>query len=268
MRTIINTTALDALYHRYHHKEFVHPDPLEFLYNYDGIQDREIAGLLASSLAYGRVAQILKNVAIVLQIMNPSPYLYIKNGSDRRFQKDFESFQYRFTTAHEMQALLKGVRRVLNEFESLEQCMAQSMPAQSTDVADALPAFAAYMNGDTDCGRNSLMPHPECGSACKRLNLFLRWMVRCDNVDPGGWNLLKPGQLIIPLDTHMHRFCKAMGLTHRKSADLRTAREITAAFRTIAPHDPARYDFSITRLGIRGDEDPEEFLRAYHAGAA
>jgi len=103
---------------------------------------------------------------------------------------------------------------------------------------------------------------PSKGSAAKRLNLFLRWMVRRDAVDPGGWDHVPAALLIVPLDVHMHRISVRLGLTQRKQADLRTACQITAAFRKIEPQDPVRYDFCLTRLGIRDDLDPDQFLKA------
>ncbi len=119
--------------------------------------------------------------------------------------------------------------------------------------------------GGVACGR--LLCHPAAGSACKRLNLYLRWMVRRDDVDPGGWTGVSPARLVIPLDVHMHRIGRGLGLTQSRYANLRTALEITAAFRRIAPDDPVRYDFALTRLGIRSDTDLEGFLarcRARH----
>jgi len=99
-----------------------------------------------------------------------------------------------------------------------------------------------------------------CSSDLKRLHLFLRWMVRRDEVDPGGWESVTPARLIVPLDTHMHRIALRLGLTSRKQANLRTAGEITAAFRALERDDPVRYDFCLTRLGIRNDMSIEEFL--------
>ena len=102
------------------------------------------------------------------------------------------------------------------------------------------------------------LPSPDGGSACKRLNLFLRWMVRKDNVDPGIWQSIPASHLIVPLDTHMHRIAKAMGLTSRKQADIQSAIEITGAFSFIRPADPVRYDFALTRLGIKPGTPPTE----------
>ena len=114
-------------------------------------------------------------------------------------------------------------------------------------------AFVKRLNAFTSGKRKHVLACPDKGSACKRLNLFLRWMVREDNVDPGGWNQVPASMLIIPLDTHMHRIGHSFQLTSRKQADMRTALEITKAFREMSPQDPVRYDFSLTRLGIRND---------------
>jgi uncharacterized protein (TIGR02757 family) len=105
------------------------------------------------------------------------------------------------------------------------------------------------------------VPSPVGGSACKRLNLFLRWMVRQDGVDPGGWDNVPQSKLIVPVDTHMHRICLRLGLTTRKQANMATALEITEGFRALAPDDPVRYDFSLTRLGIRRDADLADCLK-------
>jgi len=102
---------------------------------------------------------------------------------------------------------------------------------------------------------NSLLPCPEKGSACKRYHLYLRWMVRKDAVDPGGWDGISASKLIVPLDVHMHRICMGLGLTSRAQADLKTALEVTQRFRAIVPEDPVRYDFALTRTGIRNDLD-------------
>jgi uncharacterized protein (TIGR02757 family) len=109
-----------------------------------------------------------------------------------------------------------------------------------------------------DCGR--LLADPRDKSACKRLNLYLRWMVRRDDVDPGGWEGVRPAQLVVPLDVHMHRIGRALGLTQRQQADCRTALEVTEAFRKISPEDPVKYDFALTRLGIRDDTNLDAFL--------
>lgn len=251
--------ALEELYARYNRREFVHPDPLEFLYNYDDLDDREIAALVASSLAYGRVAQILNSVSLVLRRM-PSPWMFLKRASLLSLRHTFRDFKHRFTTGEELSLMLFGVKRVLERYGSLRACFTAGFKDDDDSVLAALSVFVKELNAFRDGRCAFLIPSPAGGSACKRLHLFLRWMVRRDDVDPGGWDSVPASRLMVPLDTHMHRICLRLGLTKRKQADMRAAVEITAAFRAMAPSDPVRYDFALTRLGIRSDTDMKAIL--------
>ncbi|MBM4326592.1 MAG: TIGR02757 family protein [Deltaproteobacteria bacterium] len=249
----------EDLYTALNRREFVHPDPLEFLYDYPNPADREIVALIASGLAYGGVKQILRSVSRVLERM-PSPRAFLVNASRESLVKTFPDFKHRFTTGFEIATMLYGVKRVIERHGSLRSCFVQGM---REDHPTALPALARFVKELSSVfhGRpRSLLPPPEAGSACKRLHLFLRWMVRKDDVDPGGWDDVPRSKLIVPLDLHMHRLCLQMGITYRKQANLRTALEITDAFRAISPDDPVRYDFCLTRLGIRDDMSPEGFM--------
>ena len=255
----ITREKLDELYRLYNRRRFVHPDPLEFLYDYQDLRDREIAGLIASSLAYGRVAQILKSVFSVLETMKASPFSFLQNSSLKRLNSAFSDFKHRFTTGEELASLLWGARQVIERYGSLYACFRVGMNGEDT-LLPALSAFVEELKRGMIRERNSLLPSPHKGSACKRLNLFLRWMVRQDRVDPGGWCLVPMDRLIVPLDTHMHRIGLRLKLTERKQANMRTALDITEMFRRLAPEDPVRYDFALTRLGIREDSDLEGFL--------
>jgi uncharacterized protein (TIGR02757 family) len=239
---------LEALYRRYNKRGYITPDPLQFLHNYPDVGDREIAGMVASSLAYGRVAQIVRSVASALTRMGPSPAAFLREHSERQLHAAFTGFKHRFTPAGEIVALLLGIREAIRRHGSLNACFLAGYRDENETVLPALREFVAVLaRGDAN-----LIPCPSRGSACKRLNLYLRWMVRHDDVDPGGWTGVSPATLVIPLDTHMHRIGLTMGMTARKAADLKTALDITAAFRRIMPSDPVRYDFALTRLGIRG----------------
>jgi uncharacterized protein (TIGR02757 family) len=251
--------ALEALVSRYHRRRFVHPDPLEFLYRYPALRDREIVALLASSLAYGRVVQILRSVAAVLTVLGPSPASHLAGTTPRHLARAFSRFKHRFTTGEELVQLLLGARGAIVRHGSLRACFASSFSPSDTTILPALAAFAREVTGGT---YSSLIPRADGGSACKRLNLFLRWMVREDRVDPGGWRAIPPAALVVPLDTHLHRLARELGFTQRRHADMRTALEVTAAFRAYAPDDPVRYDFALTRLGIRRDDGFERTFLA------
>lgn len=243
-------THLDRLYASYNSREWVHPDPLEYLYHYPDLQDREVVGLIASSLAYGRVAQILKSVSAVLKKMGPSPHLFLRSSTPAYLKSTFHDFKHRFTTADELVEMLLGIKTVIEQHGSLYECFLSGFNHNDNTVLPGLSSLVGELARGFNGHYNSLLPLPQKGSACKRLNLFLRWMVRQDRVDPGGWQDVSPEKLIVPLDTHMHRFSILLRLTRRKNADMRTAEEITGAFRKIAPQDPVRYDFALTRLGI------------------
>lgn len=242
---------LDKLYHRFNRPEYISPDPLQFLANYPDLADREIAGLVASSLAFGNVKQIIRSVSTALEEMG-RPRAWLADASERAISATFRTFRHRYVTGADLGGMLCGVKRVIDRYGSLGACFAQNAGPCDDNVLPGLERFVARLRNGF-AGRNYLLPSPADGSACKRLNLYLRWMVRRDAVDPGGWDFVSPAQLIVPLDTHMHRMAKELGLTSRRAADIRTALDVTKAFRRLIPHDPVRYDFALTRLGIRSD---------------
>jgi len=243
------------LYNKYNKREFVHPDPLEFLYLYEKALDREIVGLIASSLAYGKVAQILKSVWSVLEPMGKSPHDFLLCQNRGTLIEFFGNFKHRFTTSPELVDFLLKIRESINEFGSLNKLF---LTGYDGNIQSGLCFFTKRL---TNNQKNSLLPEPSKASACKRLYLYLRWMVRADEVDPGGWEGIKPSQLIIPLDTHMYNICKTLGLTNRNQANIKTSIEITRAFIDICPEDPVKFDFALTRLGIRTDTDMNGFFR-------
>lgn len=241
---------LERLYQRCNRREFVSPDPLEFLYRYEDPADREIAGLVASSLAYGRVLQVKRSVEGVLKKMGPSPSHFIREASPEELGRACCGFRHRFTTGDEMVALLLGIQSVTETYGSLHACFSTVFERGAKTVPSALALFVEELGAPFPGCRSSLLPSPARGSACKRLHLFLRWMVRSDDIDPGGWDDIPASALVIPLDTHMHRVSLGLGFTRRRQADIRTALEVTDAFREMVPDDPVRYDFILTRPGI------------------
>jgi len=253
---MLNRAELDKLYRTYNKRKYVHPDPLEFLYNYPDIRDREIVGLIASALAYGRVAQILKSVDRILGKMGSSPYKFVFNTKPGDFLKIFCGFKHRFTTHCDIADLLGALHRILGEYGSINKCFIAGMGADDETVIPALDNFLEELN----CTGGYLIPLPRRGSACKRIHLFLRWMVRKDAVDPGGWEGISPDRLVVPLDTHMANIGRTMGMTQRKSANQRMALDITDVFRKITPDDPVKYDFALTRFGIHPDMEMDDLL--------
>lgn len=252
--------ALDELYEQYNLRQFVHPDPLEFLYEYDNPRDREIVALLAGSMAYGRVAQILRSLRGLLDRMGPSPLLFLERTPPGDLPDVFADFKHRWTTGLEVARVLAGVRQVIERHGSLGRCFAAGLRSGHDTTLPALERFVENLRAASPKQPNSLLPNASAGGACKRLHLVLRWLVRRDAVDPGGWDAVSPRLLIVPLDTHMHRVGIALGLCSRRQADRRSALEMTAAFAALQPSDPIRYDFALTRLGIRPELDLPAFL--------
>ncbi len=239
-------TWLDGLYAEYNRPELIAPDPLEAVYWYEQPEDREIAALIAASLAYGRAAQIVANTRAVLEPMGKSPRSFVASCDAAALRECYRHFRHRWTPPSELIQVLLGIQRAIEEHGSLEACYRMHAIATAENPNAGLCGLTSALGGS-----NSMLADPSKSSACKRWRLFLRWMVRRDAIDPGCWTSIAPESLIVPLDTHMHRIALMLGLTQRRQADFKAALEITEAFRRIRPDDPLRYDFVLTRFGIR-----------------
>jgi uncharacterized protein (TIGR02757 family) len=251
---------LNGLYLRYNQRAFVDPDPLVPLYAYADPRDQEIVGLITASLAFGNVKQILKSIDLVLRAF-PEPARTLPGLSQDVLNARLAGFRHRYVTGVEMASLLTGVGTILREHGSIGACFAALDDPEGPTLLPTLIRFVHLLRSQGTIEKNYLLPDPALGSACKRWFMFLRWMVRKDDVDLGLWSGLGAHRLIVPVDTHMHRVALGLGLTRRRMADLKTALEITQAFQVVCPEDPVRYDFCLTRLGIRDDGDMDAFLR-------
>jgi uncharacterized protein (TIGR02757 family) len=206
---------------------------------------------VAAGLAYGRVTQILASIARALAPLGDSPRAFLDAAAPRRIDRLYAGFRHRFTSGAELAALLVAVKRACARHGSLEALFASGLDPHDLTVLPALARFVDTLHRLAPRPCPSLLSSPDDGSACKRLNLWLRWMVRRDAVDPGPWQAVPSSLLVVPLDTHLFRIGRALGLTDRRQADLAAALEITRGFARFTPRDPVRYDFCLTRLGIR-----------------
>jgi len=243
---------LEAAYRRYNRAEFAAQDPVRFLHEISDPGQREVAGLLAAVLAYGRLAQIMHSVADALERLGPWPRDRVMEASESCLRRLFAGFRHRFSTGEQVAALLCAAGELLGRHGSLENCLLAYDEAGDATVLSALTGFVAEL---TACGKDAmghLVADPARGSPCKRWNLWLRWMVRHDRVDPGGWHCFSPARLIVPLDTHTWRVCRRLGLTALGRPSMRAALEITERFRAIRPEDPVRYDFALMRASLEG----------------
>jgi uncharacterized protein (TIGR02757 family) len=240
---------LESCYACYNTREFLHSDPLEIVHEYADPAEREVVALITACLAYGQVTSIKNSVRELLGRLEERPHRFLLEAGEGRIESACRGFRHRFTGAEDMVQLLRGVKRVLEWRGSLESCFCAHCRPDAITLTGALTGFVEDVSGSEE-GIPHLLPTPVRGSACKRLWLFLRWMVRRDAVDPGGWDRVSPSGLVVPLDVHMGRICRSLGLTERAQADLRAAKEATAAFRRIRPEDPVRYDFALTRVAM------------------
>ncbi len=274
---------LEGMYDRFNRCEYVPPDPLEVVREYDEPRDREIAALVASALAVGRAGLIVGAVRDVMNRMDRSPRAVL-DGVDRGDLEDrLSGFRYRFFSGSDIAALLSGAGALLREYGSLGSAFsafyresianaAAEQVGKPLTVAPALERFvreirerAGALAGETAKGvpfAKNLLPGPSGGSACKRPFLMLRWLVRNDGVDPGGWDPALAPFLVQPMDTHMSWVARTLGFIGEGApVNLSTALEVTERFRSVCPDDPLRYDFALTRPGIRPDLDRSDWFR-------
>jgi uncharacterized protein (TIGR02757 family) len=252
---------LDALYRDFNHADAI-ADPVNLVRRFASPPDREVAGFCAAALAFGRVASVNGSIETVFGLMGPSPAAFIRSFEPRIHGGAFSSFVHRWTRGPDIVALLWVLRQMLESSGSIEGFFAEGDDPSAPDIGPALTSFseralaldlrAAYGRVPQRPGVCYFFPRPAAGSACKRLNLFLRWMVRRDAVDLGVWTRIAPSRLVVPLDTHVIRLGQCLRLTRYRSAGWRMAADITASLRAIDPVDPVRFDFSICHVGMMG----------------
>ncbi len=252
---------LDALYAHYDHR-FVDPDPLQLVRAQEGREDREVVGFLAAGLAFGNVLQIKRSIEAVLEALGPRPAEAVRRLDPGEAARRLRGFKHRWSEGRDVACLLFFLRQMLEAHGSIEGFFAEGPPASGGDVGPALASFSARALAldhgglyrgrrlPADAGVRYFFTSPEDGSACKRLNLYLRWMVRRDSVDLGLWSAIAPAALVIPLDTHIYNVARRVRLTRYRSAGWTMAADITRRLRAFDPLDPVKYDFAFHRMGL------------------
>jgi uncharacterized protein (TIGR02757 family) len=253
--------VLDGLYRECNRRGVVR-DPIDCVRVFESPADREVAGFIAAGLAFGRVASILSSVGAVLGAMGPSPAAFVRAFDPRRDAGPFRTLVHRWTRGPDIVALILILQHMLGSSGSLEQYFLDGDDQAAPDIGPGLESFCtrardidlrpAYGGSPERPGAYLFFSRPSAGSACKRVNLFLRWMVRSDEIDLGVWRRVSPARLIIPLDVHVIRVAQCLRLTPYASAGWRMAESITSTLRAIDPADPVRYDFALCHLGMAG----------------
>ena len=250
---------LDELYTAFD-LEHVVSDPIWIVRRFRHPADREVVGFCAAALAFGRVQSVINSIEALVAVMGDRPAEYV-----RRFEPEVHGaalfpLVHRWTRGVDLVALLWLLRQMLERGGSLEGFFAEGADPHAETVAEALESFStralaldlteAYGTVPARPGVAYFFSRPSSGGACKRLNLFLRWMVRIDRVDLGIWSRVRPAQLIVPLDTHVIRVGQCLRLTRLTSPGWRMAADITRSLRMLDPRDPVKYDFSLCHLGM------------------
>jgi uncharacterized protein (TIGR02757 family) len=257
-RAAIVKPRLLALIESTNHAARLDGDPLGLVHRYLDPLDREVAGLLSAAVAYGKVDLFKPRLTKLLESLGAAPGKLARDSSYDELLSRSSGFHYRMTGPEEIAALLAGAGKLIREHGSMGQFFARSYreagePGIRAALGKLVDALTASDVGPASRRLKHLLPHPDRGSACKRLNLFLRWMIRGpDGVDLGVWEGVPPAALVIPLDTHVHRISGLVGLTRRTDLSWKTAEEITSRLRALDPDDPVRFDFSLSHLGISG----------------
>jgi uncharacterized protein (TIGR02757 family) len=251
--------VLDRLYSEFNVEQSV-ADPVWMVRRYQRDDDREVVAFISAALAFGRVQSVLNSIEGMLQVMGPSPAAFVRRFDPSRDRNCFTHLVHRWTNGADFAALVWILHQMIEQSGSIEGFFVAGLAADAVDVGEALQSFstrALALDVSAIYGRRKPKPgvayffsRPSSGGACKRLNLFLRWMVRADHVDLGVWKKVRPGQLIVPLDTHVIRVGRCLRLTKLKSPGWRMAVDITASLRALDPIDPIKFDFSICHLGM------------------
>jgi len=238
-------------------------DPLQFVHHHTGRKDREIVGWLSAGLAYGRRDLFRPILRTVFQRMGNRPWLFVKKMRLPDESAYFDDLVYRFNKGRDLAAVMAVLQEIYAGWPSLESYFGHFMPSREPDTI--LPALAGALTDmrrrltrllarHPDLAQNVrnplfLLPDPAGPGTCKRPLMFLRWMVRREPPDLGLWRSFSPARLVVPLDTHLFRVCRRLGLTERRRPDRQAALEITAFFRRLCPEDPVRYDFPLMLFG-------------------
>jgi uncharacterized protein (TIGR02757 family) len=261
----VDRAILEALCARFD-RRYVRSDPLSFVHAYRAAgapaADLEIAAFLASALAYGGVKVIRRSLQSLFATIGPEPSRFVRALDPGEGLRLFGGFSHRFHKGRDVALLCWLLRQALERHGTLESLFLEGDDPGAADVGPGLARFVdALLEADVrpfyprgilpkEAPVRHFLPSPAGGSACKRLCLFLRWMVRRGEPDLGLWLSIAPGRLVVPLDTHVARIGRYLGLTDRRSGGWKAAREVSAGLRRFDPDDPVRFDFALAHLGI------------------
>jgi uncharacterized protein (TIGR02757 family) len=244
---------LDQAVDQFNRPQFIEHDPISIPHQFTKLQDREIMGFWTAMLSWGQRPVIMQNANRLVQLMDGAPSDFVLNHQEKDRER-FLAFKHRTFQATDTLYFLEFFQQYYRQNTSLEQAFTRGLSHNALDISGALSAFHNQFF-DHPFAPERTRKHistPSRGSTCKRLNMFLRWMVRNDNngVDFGIWKQISPRQLLIPLDVHVDRVARRLGLLERTRSDWQSVLELTAALRAFDPTDPVKYDFALFGMGV------------------
>lgn len=244
---------LDKKVEEYNTPDFLEDDPLGVPHQFKSRQDIEISGLMASVFAWGQRKTIINKSKEFLSLMDNSPHDFLLNHTEKDL-KPFENFKHRTFNATDALYFIAFLSWHYRKYDSLEQIFVEKITPNSENIAQGLNHFffTFFSLENAPSRTKKHVASPNRNSACKRLNMYLRWMVRKDDkgVDFGLWDKIKPSQLVCPCDVHVERVARELGLITRKPVDWKTAIELTNSLKDFDPNDPVKYDFALFGLGL------------------
>jgi len=258
-------TYLDGLVARFEQPAFIQDDPIALPHGFDDPRDQEVIGLYAAILAWGRRATILKKMEDLCERMRYRPYRFVRDFDEGRDAPRLATFKHRTFQPLDALWFTKNLSEALRQHETVERLFAIHLPEEATDVGAAIQGFSEammVMEPGTPARLRKHLARPVSGSACKRLCMYLRWMVRPGPVDLGIWPTIRPDQLVLPLDVHAGRQARALGMLTRAANDWPAALELTRRCRLLRLDDPARYDYAFFGVGAYGVSLDERFTGA------
>ncbi|WP_255039058.1 TIGR02757 family protein [Lacihabitans soyangensis] len=252
---MISTEVSDLLnskYLKFNNLNFIELDPICIPHRFTNKQDIEISGFFAAVLAWGQRKTIINKCTELMQKMDNTPFEFIQNAGDKDLKK-LENFVHRTFNFVDLMYFIEFFKAHYKQYESFEDAFLIGNNSEN-NLKENLSNFRKYFFSLEDSPHRTRkhISSPDSNSACKRINMYLRWMVRKDNngVDFGIWNRLKPAQLVIPCDVHVENIARRLNLTNRPKADWKMAEEITEYLSHLDPEDPSKYDFALFGMGI------------------
>lgn len=243
--------------------DYIADDPVSFMHAFDNQEDKALAGFFAAIMAWGRRDIVLTKVEDLLQRMNHQPAHFVRTFTDD-MRPLFDGFKHRTFKPVDMFWLTKTLKKILRTFGGFEQFWGHCSIKAQNESRELITVFHHEfldMHDEIPRRTHKHISNPDKGSAAKRLYMYLRWVIRNDSpVDPGIMHFMEPSELIVPLDVHAARQARAMGLLTRTYNDWKAAQELTQNMRLLDPTDPAKYDYALFGIGVRGKQIPEEFV--------